>query len=480
MAEIDGSIPASAGKNVPNLMANVGQIAQTMNAVNQNRLFQAKAVAGQLLQRSIDPSTGQPDLQTFNKLLSMDPRTAPYASEALTTSIAQQTAGRSLQAAQGDAVRQAIGSLGPNANHDSVLNALGILSATKQVTPDFAATIAGNIPGDPAQINAWARNNFQLPALGAQAAMEAQQPKPTAINVGDRIDLVTTPNAGMGAPSEAGHLDVRLSPGESVSPAYQRFNSTTQQPEIVTKGAAVGAGAGQPGAAAIPAGPPIGAEAAASAAGTGSANLLTADRADQANSAQRLTVLRKIDQLLGTPQGTTGPGTQVMNGYRNFLLANAPFLASITNGGVNEAKIRSATQDELKKYMTQVAGAAAAQYGQGTNEKLAVAASGNANPDLSTLANRDVTRMNIALERAKQARMAAFDASNQQPQAYGQFATTWNRTVDPRAFMLDFLTKEERAKVLSTIKTDAEKRAFLKGKQAAEAAGLYSEADIPR
>jgi hypothetical protein len=197
-----------------------------------------------------------------------------------------------------------------------------------------------------------------------------------------------------------------------------------------------------------------------------------------AGAAQTQTVaLRKVYDLLGTTN--TGPGTQVTNGWRSFLIAQAPFLKKL--GVIGDADVlKTANTDELKKYMTQMAASQAAQYGSGTNEKLAVAASGNPNPDLSNLANRDVTRMNLALLRAQEARMAAFEETGKDPQDYAKWSAGWARQTDPRAFMLDLMSKAERQKMLAGINTEAEKKAFLAGKRAAIEVGLFSDADIPR
>lgn len=201
------------------------------------------------------------------------------------------------------------------------------------------------------------------------------------------------------------------------------------------------------------------------------------DLATSTATQNNIVILKKLSGLLEAPEGKTGPSTQTVNTMRNFLLANAPALLP---QGITEAQIQSADQDQIKKYMVQSAAAAASQYGAGTNEKLAVAASGNPNPDMSNLANQDVTRMNLALARAQQGRLAAFQATGLPPAQYSTWASNWNRQVDPRAFMLDVLPAAERAKMLQSITTPAGKQAILQGKAAAEQAGLFQDSDIPR
>src|SRR5512146_2046097 len=86
MPDIDASITANIGKNA---MGQLGDIAKTMNAVNENRLFMGKQLAGRALQQSIDPQTGQVDFNQFNRLIATNPKLAPYASQALTDALSQ-------------------------------------------------------------------------------------------------------------------------------------------------------------------------------------------------------------------------------------------------------------------------------------------------------------------------------------------------------------------------------------------------------
>lgn len=217
---------------------------------------------------------------------------------------------------------------------------------------------------------------------------------------------------------------------------------------------------------------------AAGVSGPAAAQELQADRQTAASSQPQSVALRKVYDLL--PTTNTGPGTQATNGWRSFVLSQLPALAPLYPGGITAAQIQTASADELKKYMVQLSGAAAAQYGQGTNEKLAVAAAGNPNPDTSNLAARDVTRMNIALLRAQNAKPALFGAMGLPQTDYPAWAANYGTTVDPRAFMLDLLSPAERRTMLSTITTQADKDKFTRGVQAAEAAGDFARTDIPR
>lgn len=66
----------------PNPLQTIEGFAQLQNTLNQNKMFQAKALAGRMLEQSAGPD-GQPDLGKFSAALQSDPRTAPFAQEAL-------------------------------------------------------------------------------------------------------------------------------------------------------------------------------------------------------------------------------------------------------------------------------------------------------------------------------------------------------------------------------------------------------------
>lgn len=292
-------------------------------------------------------------------------------------------------------------------------------------------------------------------------------------------------------------LQTGPSGGELDTPAYSYWDPTTNQMRTVTKRQAMVAnqqqqnapGGPQGGATAPPAGfaagPPAGVQESLVGTAKASTDMLNNDRQLAQNAQASLVPLNKVNELLQTPEGQTGPGTQVVNGWRDFMLANAPWIAGLPGmGGLNEQTIKAATQDQIKKYMVQMAGAAAAQYGEGTNEKLAIAASGNANPDLSNLANRDVTRMSIALSRAAQAKPTVWDQTHGPADVpgYSKWATNWALNTDPRAFMLDLLSPQERATLGGEIAKEGPQaqRKFITGMQRAEQAGFYTPDTLPR
>lgn len=72
-----------AGTPPQSAFGQLSQLAQTQNALNQNALFKqqmdSRAVMGQIMQSSVDPTTGKPDFEKAAVGLSTNPITAPYA-----------------------------------------------------------------------------------------------------------------------------------------------------------------------------------------------------------------------------------------------------------------------------------------------------------------------------------------------------------------------------------------------------------------
>jgi hypothetical protein len=480
-----------------------GNLQALQNAANQNALYRARVASGQDYQGAIGPN-GQIDQNAFMRALSQDPQAAAMAQEAggnaLTqqnTQLANTTSQLGITGTATSNIRQDLASVAPDMAisdpkaraADQKARAAALImhgASVGRYGPDsmgFAANfLGGNTPGG----TNWQDDINSAANVEGPGAIALQAGNPSLVNTGSVAKTIRTfPQGGVTSDTgDAAAVPLTLSPSEKVS------RTTYTDASGVTHTIPIGALASESGEPkAIPgvtgpdgslttALPPGAAEARATvgqASGAQYASELSASGQNQTMGAQ----LKTIDSLLNTPEGKTGPGTQVVNGWRNFAMANLPILTKVFPG-TTEAQVQSATQDELKKYMTQIALQQSGSFGPSTNEKLAAAAAGNANPDMSNLGNQAVTRMNLALTRAQQARLAAFQQSGLAPEQYSTWASNWNRQVDPRAFMLDTLKPAERQSLLSTMTTPAARAALLRGKAAAEQAGLFQESDIPR
>lgn len=369
------------------------------------------------------------------------------------------------------------------ANYRTVLSSV----APGADAADYAAAVARGIGTlYSADYAASQAGNTDFAALAKQAAvqsgsgtaMEAQFGTPETRNLGGKVFTVDVNRVTGQANTLGGNAGTQtptLSPSEINTPAYTKIDPTTGVPEMVTKGAAA---ANPSNPAVIQTGLPPGAAGGREAVGVASGNQYAADLAGQTENGINIAQMKEVDQLLQAPEGQTGPGTQAFNKWRDaaiaFLGPNAKLIP-----GLDANTLQAATQDELRKYMTRLAGVNGSPFGAGTDYRLAQAATGNANPDMSNLANRDVERMNLALSRAQQARLAAFQQTGLPPEQYSTWASNWSRQVDPRAFMLDLLSPAERQKMLAPITNKGEIAAMTRGVKAAESAGLFGRADIP-
>jgi len=202
-----------------------------------------------------------------------------------------------------------------------------------------------------------------------------------------------------------------------------------------------------PGNGFVPTGPQLGAESAANAAGTSSGEALGDAQKEAAAFPSRMF---QLTQALHSLQGTTtGPGTATTNLVKSFISAQSPeFLKSL---GLNPDVSNIKNYDEANKYLTQYAMAQAGAMGQGTDEKLATAITGNANTHINNLAAQDVVKANMSLERMRQAGVLAFQQSGAGPQDFNKWMTSWASGMDPRAFALDQLAPKQRQQLLAEI-----------------------------
>lgn len=315
------------------------------------------------------------------------------------------------------------------------------------------------MPSDPGQLRQWLQGHL-VQGLDAQGKLQAIYGQTQAINTGAQTQLVRTPQ--MGAPQVTGTLQNSMSPSDAATPV-QVFKDG--QPAIISKAqfagqtgtggapGAIGAGSGTPSGG-IATGPHLGEQAAADTAAQGSAGALNDLHKSVAGSGARLFALDKA--LTGLQNTTTGPGTETRNTVLSFLGAAPGFKHLVPDATLESVK----NYDEANKYLTQYAAGTAAAMGQGTDAKLATALSGNASTHISNLAAQDVVKATIGLERMQQAQAQAFDASGKSPQDYYKWSVDWNKNIDPRAFVMDKLSPDQRGKLVSSITDPQEKARF--------------------
>lgn len=241
-----------------------------------------------------------------------------------------------------------------------------------------------------------------------------------------------------------------FAPPETLTPSITPIGpgSVPTGPPAVVPGAAApepAAGAtGVPGAGGAPTtGLPLGAATPIEASGQQYAE---AQKAASTFGARVLPLRQAIDLLSDTE---TGPGSQTANQFRSFLIsmANQGLLPkSITPNAINQAKF-----DELRKYMSNYI--TNIPFAAGSDAKMAEAISGNPNVELSSLANRDLARVMVGVERFRQAQYLGFTQAaeagafgeraktdpNYAAQHYGNWAAKFNTQYDIRAFGVDLM-----------------------------------------
>ncbi len=194
----------------------------------------------------------------------------------------------------------------------------------------------------------------------------------------------------------------------------------------------------------------------------GSSGQYVQDRAGATTFATRVLPLKQAIGLLSDTN--TGPASETLNHMRSFAisLANQGLLPkSITPDAINQAKF-----DELKKYMAQYI--TGMPFAGRSDASMATAITGAPNTNMSTLANRDLAKVIVGMERYRAAQVLKFDqdaqagkfgaAGRDDPNAaagrYAGFATKFNQDNDPRAFAYDLMDPKDRAKMLAKMDGD--------------------------
>lgn len=178
-------------------MQQFADLAMKANAINQ---YQGKVLAGHIFQQSIDPTTGQVDMQKFGAGLAANPAAAPYAMEAhqaaqnnVLTRLQQQ--GQTLDNARKEldttgAIFGELASKGMNISDKDITTAGSDLVNAGIPAKKVAAEIA-NFPTDPQ-----GRWNYAKMFLGrtqqAATIINTLFPHPQTVSTGDAQHVVDT------------------------------------------------------------------------------------------------------------------------------------------------------------------------------------------------------------------------------------------------------------------------------------------------
>ncbi len=202
----------------------------------------------------------------------------------------------------------------------------------------------------------------------------------------------------------------------------------------------------------------------------GSAGQYVADRAAAGSYASRVLPLKQMIGLLD--KGVqTGPGSEPLNQMRSFMISMAN--QGLLPKSITPDVIKQADFDELRKYSSQYI--TGIPFAGGSNAKMAEAISGSPNTGLATLANKDLSRVLVGVDRFRTALPILFDQEaqkgafsggrpanpNQVASEYASWAAKQNQQLDPRAFLDDLLTQQKRGAMWKKM-TPAEQDKYIK------------------
>jgi hypothetical protein len=199
------------------------------------------------------------------------------------------------------------------------------------------------------------------------------------------------------------------------------------------------------------AGLPPGAAEAENIAGGASGTQLAQARAQAANYQRDVfPLMQAIPALEKLGTKGTGPGTETINHLKSFVLSTVP--------GINEKDpvFNSVpTYDKAKKYLTDFVN----QTGNsGTNDKLAAAFAGNPSVGISNAAAVDVAKSALALRRMQQAQIQTFERLGLPASQFSSWTAKQNNELDPRAFGVDMMSPEAKAKLSEQLRKNKTER----------------------
>ena len=209
-----------------------------------------------------------------------------------------------------------------------------------------------------------------------------------------------------------------------------------------------------------------------------SSQTFTADLNTARGAISTLASLKDIDRL--APTTNTGPATDVTNKWKQFLTSNLPIITKMFPDFDTSQQIEAADYNELAKDMLRVSsGTANATFGSGSDFRLAQSLQSNANPSMNNLSTQTINRMTTGLYRAQNALPLIYAANGGAPEGYSAWAAHEATTIDPRAFVLDMLSPQQRRDLVKSI-PKADLPAFSQGVIDAGKAGYYQYQNLPK
>jgi len=469
---IDPTIPLGIQQQ-PNPFQQIQQPIQTAQGLLALKQNQMQLGANQAISQAYSQSVNPDGSVDFNKLQSLAAQNGAGAYlPQFMGQIAQQrnaqqqydTSKLDMALKQQQSIRGMIGSLAtdPDMGKTDMSPKIAgqIVDAVQSglLPQDQAIREIQSIPGDPRAQATWIQNHL-INSLSGEAKLQALMPDMRTINTGGSQYVVPFNRMTGQQAGPSTEFKNTLTPGEAASriaavgpggvPGTVPLGSTVPG----AQGGYTGRYGQQGGTAAD--GTPSGfvasglspAQQSASTAQGASSNTAAQTLHDAAADApMRLNLLENARAALngtldkdGNPLDT-GPGADWRNNAKSFINSLAPGVAEKL-GWTGDVK----NYDEFKKILTNYASSVSGSLGTGTDARLNAAVTGNANPNISNLANDDILTKTIAAEKMRAAADYAFQQSGLTTDKFNQWQSQWNKSVDPATFAYAEMNPQQQA-----------------------------------
>jgi hypothetical protein len=460
---LDPSIPLQVQQQSPfAALQQPIQTAATLQGLRQNQMrLNANQTISDAYRQSVDPNTGEVDFGKLQSLASQNgagaflPEFMGQIAQQRNSQLQYDTGKLEQALKQQQQLRGTIGSvaLDPNLGKadmsQNIAQQIVGLVQNGVLPQDMAIRELKSIPGDPASQAAWVRNHL-MNSLSGEAKIKALMPQVQAINTGGATNVVAI-NPMTGEPTVTGTMQNTVSPDtltqnvEVVDPNTGARYAITKGQQLAGQGAPTqGQGAGYTGRyqqGGVPGGVQTALspsqQSALTAQGTTSNTAAQDLHNAAADAPMRLNLLQQArDALTGI---NTGPGSDWRNTAKSFFNALAPDMAKKI-GWTGDVQ----NYDEFKKILTNYASSVSGSLGSGTDARLNAAITGNANPNISKLANEDILAKTMAAEKMRAAQDYAFQNSGLTTDKFNQWQSQWNKAVNPDAFVFTSMSPQQQ------------------------------------
>jgi len=468
MAQIDTSMypqPAAPQNPLQTLSSLVGIQGQALSNQITARAANAQQAIGEATQGATNPD-GSFDPNRFMGLVRGDPRAAFEAQKAQEFAQQQQVSQLSVALEKQTQFNSVLGSTLSEATKDDgsfdeskispemIAGRVGELVNMGVLDAKTAASELGSMPTDPSQRFQWLKGHL---AQGMAAQQQVEAALGSLIQVDNGQQITTQRIGGFGGNMEP--VQKQLSPSEATSPVS--YTDSEGTPQIETKEQFIAEG-GKKQAGLNP-----GASAAQGVSGSENAKQAM-DLQTQANE------VPNIKAILGHMQGDlkyfqTGPGTSE---WKQLLAAGV-------NLGIPVNKNAVASQENFNKFSVMLAQRTGQMFGgNGSDQRFLAAVEANPNQQLSPEGNRRI--INILKGNADALATANRVWQNWQQQGhgaetFGRFMSKFNQNFDPRIFQMQYMSPEERARMMGGMSSEEQKQ-FDQKYQAAVKRGWVPEA----